>query len=94
MLKKNIKRNDLAKILSIKTGYPTSFSKKIIDDIFDLISQNIKLGKFILKNIGTFKIIRKKERIGRNPKTKKEYNITARNTLSFIPSKKIINLNE
>ena len=30
MLKKNIKRNDLAKILSIKTGYPTSFSKKII----------------------------------------------------------------
>ena len=49
---------------------------------------------FNLKNIGSFKILAKKERIGRNPKTKEEFIITPRNTVSFTASKflkKIVN---
>ena len=38
--------------------------------------KNINQEKYLnLKNIGTFKIINKKERIGRNPKTKEEFYI-------------------
>ena len=42
-----------------------------------------------LKNVGTFKLIHKKKRIGRNPKTKEEFLISSRKSVSFTVSKKI-----
>ena len=89
MKHKNLKKIDLVKELSEKTGFPNSYSKKLIDDLILIISENIKLGKFSLKNIGTFLIKKKNERIGRNPKTGKEYKISARNSISFITSKNL-----
>ena len=90
MLKKIFKKEDLAKNLSIKTGLSTNFSKKIINDLVSIISNNIKLGKFNLKNVGSFNIIYKNQRIGRNPKTKEEFIISSRKAIKFIPSKKLI----
>ena len=89
MSKKNITKRIIAKDLSLKTGYSISISKKLIDDLILCITKSIKMEKLNLKNLGTFKIINKKERIGRNPKTKEQFIITARKTISFIPSKKI-----
>ena len=43
-------------------------------------------------NIGSFKVIQKKERTGRNPKNSKNYTISARKSLSFIASKKLTKL--
>ena len=43
-----------------------------------------------LKNFGTFKILNKNERIGRNPKTKEIHIIKKRKTISFVPSKAFI----
>ena len=40
-----------------------------------------------IHNFGTFKLSKKKGRIGRNPKTKKEYNISSRNVITFKASK-------
>ncbi len=40
-----------------------------------------------IHNFGTFKLSKKKSRIGRNPKTKKEYNISSRNVITFKASK-------
>ena len=95
MLKKDFKNIDLVKDLSLKTGYSQSYSKKIIDDLINIFIQNIKSGNLNLKNIGSFKVLNKKERIGRNPKTKEEFIITSRKSLSFTSSKKIIdNLNK
>lgn len=88
MPKKDLKKIDLIKSLSIKTGYPNKYTKKLIDDLIKIMIINIKEGGFNIKNFGTFKIIEKKERVGRNPKTKKEYLITARKSVSFISSKK------
>ena len=90
MLKKNINKRDLVKELSVKTGFSRIYSKKLIDDLINLILMNIKNGDFFLKDIGSFKIIKKKERIGRNPKTKEEFTISARKSISFNPSLKII----
>ena len=95
MLNKKIIKNDIIETLCKKTGYSQAFSKKIIDDLIVVLINNIKFGKLTLKNIGSFKIINKKERIGRNPKTKEQFIISARKTISFIHSKKILkDLNE
>ena len=95
MLKKDFKKIDLIKDLSLKTGYSQNYSKKIVDDLINIFIQNIKSGNLNLKNIGSFKLLNKKERIGRNPKTKEEFIISSRKSLSFTSSKKIIdNLNK
>ena len=95
MLKKDFKKIDLVKDLSLKTGYSQNYSKKIVDDLINIFIQNIKSGNLNLKNIGSFKLLNKKERIGRNPKTKEEFIISSRKSLSFTSSKKIIdNLNK
>ena len=95
MSNKSLKKKDLVNNLSLKTGFSLNYSKKIIDDFIKIIIQNIKSGQLILKNFGSFKVIYKNERIGRNPKTKKKFLISSRKTISFIPSKKISdNLNK
>ena len=88
-MSKNITKLIIAKNLSLKTGFSISLSRKLIDDLILFITEIIKTEKFNLKNLGTFKIIDKKERRGRNPKTKEQFIITARKTISFTPSKKI-----
>ncbi len=83
-------KKDLIIDLSKKTGFSNNFSKKIINDFFSSVISIIKTNKCIIKNIGTFKLINKKERLGRNPKTKEEFVISKRKTVSFITSEKII----
>ena len=90
MLRNNLKKIDIIKILNNQTGYSTNYSKKLINDLIEIIILNIKKGNLRLKNIGSFKIINKRERIGRNPKTKKEHIISSRKSISFTPSKKIL----
>lgn len=91
MTNKKFKKLDLINILSKKTGFSQIYSKKLIDDLLLIINSNISNGKLNIKNLGTFKLLHKKERIGRNPKTKKEYIISKRKSVSFAPSKKISN---
>ena len=45
--------------------------------------------QLVLKNIGTFKLSTKNERIGRNPKTKEEFLISERKSIRFIVSKNL-----
>ena len=90
MDKNNLKKIDLAKNLTNETGFPINLSKKIIDDLVEIFISNLKTGSLILKNVGSFKIINKKERRGRNPKTKEEFVISSRKSISFSSSKKLI----
>jgi len=87
----NLKKKDLAKNLSLKTGFSLSFSQKLVDDLVSIIINDIKYGNLKLKNIGSFKLLFKKERKGRNPKTREEFLISKRKTISFIVSKNIKN---
>jgi integration host factor subunit alpha len=86
----NTKKIDLIKNLSKKNGFSISFSKKLIEDFILILKYNIKSKNLNLKNLGTFKLIKKKKRIGRNPKTKKNYIITARKSLSFSASEQLL----
>ena len=86
---KNIKKEDIIKNLSIQTGLSVNLSRKIIEDFINILFKNIKKGNLNLKNVGSFKIIQKKQRNGRNPKTNQEYLISARKIVRFTPSNKI-----
>ena len=71
-------------------GFSHNLSKKIINDLIEIIIQNIKSGNLGLKNIGSFNIIKKKERLGRNPKTKEKFIISSRKSIKFTTSKKLL----
>ncbi len=89
MHKKNLTKKDLVKNLSNETGFSLNLSKKILEDLIFVLIENINSGTLILKNVGSFKLILKNKRIGRNPKTGEEFIITQRKTVKFTPSKKV-----
>ena len=86
MSQNNLTKEDICIFLSRKKGYSVLYSKKIINNLIEILIDEIKENSFNLKNIGTFKILNKKERIGRNPRTKEIYKIKSRKTLAFKPS--------
>ena len=94
----NLTKKDIIKSIYLQIG----LSKKIIDlfleDIIKILTNNIKENKKVkISSFGTFVVRNKKNRIGRNPKTKEEKKISERNVLLFKPSKelkKYINNNE
>ena len=63
MLNKKLKK-DLIKDITFKTGLSSNVAKKIFNDLVNILIQNIKKGSLVLKNVGSFKIIEKKEVIG------------------------------
>ena len=87
MLKKNFTRKDLSNKIYQNLGFSKNLSSTVIDEFFEyVVSELIKLNKIKISSFGTFKIISKKERIGRNPKTKHEAKISARKVVKFKPS--------
>jgi len=93
MVKKNFKRENLSHQIHKKVGFSKNYSSTIVDNFFDILtselakSNNIKISSF-----GTFSIKNKKERIGRNPKTKIEAKISSRKVVKFKPSKQFKNI--
>ena len=98
MLKKNFTRRNLSNKIYQHLGFSKNISSKIIDDFFEiLILELIQSNKVKITSFGTFKVINKKERIGRNPKTKVEAKISSRKVVKFKPSviiKEKLNRNE
>ena len=95
MNRNNLEKFEISKNLSSKLGLPVSHSRKLINDLITIFCKSIKNNNLILKNIGTFKLINKSERVGRNPRTRKPFKISKRKSVSFIASKKLLNsLNE
>ena len=87
MLKKNFTRKNLSNNVHYNLGFSKNISSLIIDDFFEsLVSELIKFNKIKISSFGTFEVLDKKERIGRNPKTKLEAKISARKVVKFKPS--------
>ena len=91
MTKSNLKKLNLYINLSNNLGFSKSISKKIVDDILNILSKLIREDNLNLKNIGSFKLVKKNEREGRNPKTKEKFVIHARNSISFSASRNLLN---
>ena len=85
--KKNLTRKDLSNKIFRDLGFSKNYSSTIIDDFFEtLIQELISSNKIKISSFGTFKVVNKKERIGRNPKTKEEAIISQRKVVKFSPS--------
>ena len=86
-MKKNITRKYFANKIYENIGFSKNMSSFIVDDFFEfLISNLIKSKKIKISSFGTFEVVEKKERIGRNPKTKERAKISARRIVKFKPS--------
>ena len=85
----NITRKKLYNRIHQNLGFSKNISSQIVDDFFELlIDELIKKEEVKISSFGTFKVIDKKERIGRNPKTKVVAKICARKIVKFKPSLK------
>ena len=85
----NITRKKLYNRVHQNLGFSKNISSQIVDDFFGLlIDELIKKKKVKISSFGTFEVIDKKERIGRNPKTKITAKISARKIVRFKPSLK------
>ena len=79
MVKKNFNRKNLSNKIYQNLGFSKNFSSKIVDNFFEIMATElIRSNKVKISSFGTFKVMSKKERIGRNPKTKIEAKITSR----------------
>ena len=84
----NLTKKDLINQIYMQIGFSKQISESLIDDFLSLLVENlIKEKKIKLSKFGTFTIRKKKERIGRNPKTKENKIIKARKVVLFKPSK-------
>ena len=84
----NLTKKDLVNLVYMQLGFSKQISENLIEDFLSTIVSNIKKEKKLkLSKFGTFSIRQKKSRIGRNPKTKEEFNISSRNVITFKASK-------
>ena len=87
-MNKNITREILAEKLNDNFGLSKKDCLNIVNDIVEIIIEGLEKTKIVkIHNFGTFKLKRKTSRLGRNPKTKEEYNISSRNVITFKASK-------
>jgi len=86
----NLSRDKLALILSEKTGVRASTVRQYIDVTLARMADGIvQDGKLKLAGFGTFDVLSKGERLGRNPRTGEDVMITPRRTVSFSLSQKL-----
>ncbi len=82
----------------MQIGFSKKISENLLEDILGIILDNIVKNKKVkISKFGTFTLREKKQRIGRNPKTKEIKLISKRNVILFKASKEFkeyINNNE
>ena len=84
MTTKTLTRADIAEALYNELGFSHADSFKIIETVFDLVTEELATGRSVkISGFASFEPHSKKERIGRNPKNGKTYPIFPRTVLSF-----------
>ena len=85
----NLTKKDIINSIYLQIGFSKTISENLLEDFFQIILENlIKNKKVKISNFGTFTVRLKKQRIGRNPKTKESKIISDRRVVLFKPSSK------
>ena len=83
-MEKTTTRSTLSEAVFKNVGLSRNESSSLVDSVFTEILKSLISGKDVkISSFGTFVVRRKRERIGRNPKTGQEVPITARNVVTF-----------
>ena len=90
-MRDNLTKKEIINSIYMQIGYSKKICETLIDDFFEILLENlIKNQKVKISGFGTFFLKRKRERIGRNPKTKQKATISSRNVVLFKASKDLI----
>ena len=88
MERKTLTRQDISEALYRDVGLSKHESALMLETVLEHISNALSNGEIVkLSSFGTFTSRKKRERIGRNPKTGVTATINARRVISFKPSK-------
>ena len=88
MTRINLTKKEIVNSIYMQIGFSKTISETLMEDIFEIILNNIiKNKKVKIAKFGTFTLRKKKQRIGRNPKTKEPKIIFERNVILFRASK-------
>lgn len=83
-------RMEIKKEIKNQLDIPFSVVSQLVEDAITELIDTLVNGEHIkISSFGTFIVHTKKERIGRNPRTKEEAIIAPRKTVSFRASKKL-----
>lgn len=83
-MSKTLTRADLSASVYKKIGLSLQECNALVDSVIEEICSGLEQGEAVkLSSFGTFNLRRKKQRMGRNPKTGIEVPITSRTVLSF-----------
>ena len=97
MIRINLTKKEIINSIYMQIGFSKKISETLLEDILESVLKNIiKHKKVKISKFGTFTLRKKKQRLGRNPKTKEIKTISERNVILFKPSKefkKYINQN-
>ena len=75
---------DIVNLVFERVGLPKNEAQDIVENVFDTIKQTLIAGESIkISGFGTFNVRKKSARVGRNPKTKEEVEITPRRVVTF-----------
>jgi integration host factor subunit alpha len=78
---------DIVRAIESKMGLSHEEATLQVEQIITLIKDNLTEGDSVLiSGFGQWKVRAKKSRVGRNPKTKEEYEISPRRVVTFYPS--------
>lgn len=77
-------KQELISQVSTKTKRSKTLCSTIIDSTFNIMGKALSKGdKVQMVNFGSWKKLRRKARLGRNPKTGAQLNIPAKNVIKF-----------
>jgi integration host factor subunit alpha len=75
---------DIVNLIFEKVGLPKKEAQQIVDTLFETLKETLVAGESVkISGFGTFNVRKKNARIGRNPKTKVEVEITPRRVVTF-----------
>ncbi len=84
----NLTKKDLVNLIYMQIGFSKQITENLVEEFFYIIVSNLRKKKSVkISKFGTFLIRSKSSRIGRNPKTKEEKEISERDVVLFKPSK-------
>jgi integration host factor subunit alpha len=85
-------KEDIIRNVTTRIKIDRNLAKNLVELILKHIKNTLTSGdRVMISGFGDFKVTHKKERMGRNPKTKTEHVISERKVVVFSPSKVLRN---
>ena len=79
---------DIVRAIQLGTDLQFGEAEELVNDMLELIKEKLEKGEDVLiTGLGKFELRDKKSRPGRDPKSKRDYVISARRVVTFHPSK-------